>query len=235
MEQQQLEELKNELAAFEGSGVSVPAGGPAPKPAAATDSVSQELKEFFVQLEEGTSPPRDLSKRPFYEKVRKRNALRATAGDENLPVADRTAAAIQWRDMLPRSSEWHQFPEAELAERLSNHPHAERLKKLAAAIEDDRLTIRERFVAIDEHKRIRDEFPKRDVPYNAFVMHLDGYPDAPGRELATEIGKVIATAFGASSTYVAGIVQANRGFEFECSVADLVEWLRQHPEMRGRF
>ena len=109
-------------------------------------------------------------------------AAQATAGDETKPVAERIQAAREWRTALPTRNYCEQFDDASLVEKLIPHPHSERLKELKERMKDESVSVRGRFAAIDEHRRLRNEFPKRDLPQDAYVLDNWGYDDLLGRE-----------------------------------------------------
>jgi hypothetical protein len=106
-------------------------------------------------------------------KSRKQAALMAAVQDESLPLEERVEAARQWGAGLAYGKEhWASLGDAELIERLSIHPHTKRLQELSAYVCDSFATpatgdwqqyLRNQWAAIKEFKKLRAEFPLRQV------------------------------------------------------------------------
>jgi hypothetical protein len=106
-------------------------------------------------------------------KSRKQAALMAAVQDESLPIEERVEAAHQWgADLAYGKEHWASLGDAELIERLSIHPHTKRLQELSAYVCDGFATpatgdwqqyLRNEWAAIKEFRKLRAEFPLRQV------------------------------------------------------------------------
>ena len=189
-----------------------------------------EMEALFCKFLPRTVPQ---AKQKIAEQ-RRHNRLRAVAGDESKPMSERIEAAEQWRADAPLGSHWLQYSEADLVERLTPHPHRDRLKELALTIKDESATVKARFAAIDEHRRLWNEFPKREIPQAAYVLHHEGYDDMPGRDLADKVAKIVEAKTGRVRWLVAQEVRANRGRDYGVPIADISCYVPKtsHPEAR---
>jgi hypothetical protein len=114
-------------------------------------------------------------------KSRNQNALMAVVQDESLPMEERLAAARQWEAGQAYGKEhWASLGDAELVERLSVHPHTKRLQELSAYVCDSfavpasgdwQKYLRNQWSAIKEFRKLKEEFPLRQVASRAGIFN----------------------------------------------------------------
>lgn len=104
----------------------------------------------------------------YVARRRRFQRLHDTITDDSLPMAERVAAAEQWKATANQDYDfWCQFAAHELPERMSPHPHRAKLEELYETICNSRPAenvdeeIKRRLEAIREFKRLREEYPKR--------------------------------------------------------------------------
>jgi len=164
-----IDQLKQEIAELEAqtqAQLQTEAQEPATETSASFPQRPKTLKELFD---------------PNHPWRLKNDALLATATDESLPEPQRIKAAVEWRERLTPTElrHWQQYKDEELPERLTPHPHREKLKQLHdfvfdilpedngflkyRPVEGDiEVYIRSHLEAIHEFNRLANEFPKRN-------------------------------------------------------------------------
>jgi hypothetical protein len=181
---EQINSLKKELAAIEGLPEVVET---APDITGIADN-DPDLRKFLAETASDLDRlfPHSISDnlegaKILLAKSRKQDALMNTVQNESLPMEERVAAAHQWSAQLVYGKEhWSSLGDAELIERLSLHPHTKRLQNLSSYVCDSFATpatgdwqqyLRNQWAAIKEFKKLRADFPLRQVPSREGILN----------------------------------------------------------------
>lgn len=191
MSNKTIDELKAELAALEGKGKQEADNGiPGENPAYIQDD-DPEVQECIRKTTKARASMSDVFAQSSLDilfpigvadvkakvaSCRKLKRLEATILDESLPKEVRIRAAQEWKEHFGPRSNWNQYPNEELLQRLAPHPHRKRLEELHEFISyrpepvtDVEEYLKSRRAALAEFRALKNEYPLYDAPYLSFT------------------------------------------------------------------